>query len=159
MIEMESLKQPDLNSLIADYLHNKGYAQSLKWFTGEVRNDSCLDNSSIMRTQTMEELMNSFDHGNRVEFFSLWNRVISVMGPENLEYLQKLEFYLMVYFAIFPIHPLNSNRGDAELLNKEMQIFKTFIESQGPQLSKTPEFLAFYALPYIKDIQVSVYYK
>ncbi len=60
----------------------------------------------------------------------------------------------MVYFAVFPVHPLNPNRGDLALLAQEMQLFKTFIETQGAQLSKTPEFLSFYALPYVKDLHV-----
>ena len=76
------------------------------------------------------------------------------LDRENNTPVQKLEFYIMVYFAIFPMHAANPARGDIEKLNKEMQQFKIFIETQGAHLSKTPEFLSFYALPYIKDLQV-----
>ncbi len=60
----------------------------------------------------------------------------------------------MVYFAVYTIHPQNPGRGDARILEEGMQRFKTYIETQGAQLSKTPEFLSFYALPYVKDPQV-----
>ena len=79
--------------------------------------------------------------------------------PEKPTAAQKLEFYLMVYFAVFPVHPLNPNKGDTGLLAKEMQLFKTFIETQGAQLSKTPEFLSFYALPYVKDLHVLCFHR
>jgi len=76
------------------------------------------------------------------------------LDRENNTPIQKLEFYLMVYFSIYPIHATNPAKGDLDKLNNEMQKFKTYIETQGARLSKTPEFLSFYALPYIKDLQV-----
>ena len=68
--------------------------------------------------------------------------------------IQKIEFYLMVYFTIYPIHPVNPARDELEKLAEEMKHFKIFIETKGAQLSKTPEFLSFYALPYIKNLHV-----
>lgn len=63
----------------------------------------------------------------------------------------------MVYFSIFPIHPNNPNAGDLNKLSSELKQFKVFLETKGAQLSKTPEFLCFYALPFINNIQVIIW--
>ncbi len=68
---------------------------------------------------------------------------------------QKLEFYVHIYFAIFPVHPNNPSVGvtggaNAEL-RKELAAFKIFLDTKGSELSKTSEFLQFYALPYVQN--------
>ena len=63
----------------------------------------------------------------------------------------KMEFYLNIYFAIFVIHPSSKlPQTEAEQVSA-MESFKQFLDHKGLQLSKTAEFLSFYALPYISD--------
>ncbi len=63
---------------------------------------------------------------------------------------QKLEFYLHIYFAIFPVHPNNpQSQNNEKELRKELTAFKMFLDTKGAELSKTSEFLQFYALPYV----------
>ena len=64
---------------------------------------------------------------------------------------RKLEFYANVYFAIYPIHPQSKVRPTGEQYAKEQEKFKHYLDTQGADLSKTSEFLPFYALPYIQN--------
>lgn len=65
---------------------------------------------------------------------------------------QKLEFYLHIYFAIFPVHPNNPQGvGNEKELRKELLAFKSFLDTKGAELSKTSEFLQYYALPYVSN--------
>ncbi len=67
---------------------------------------------------------------------------------------QQLEFYLHVYFTIYPVHALNGPAPNFEAQAKEADAFKTYLDTQGAQLATLAEFLPFYALPYIKNPQV-----
>jgi hypothetical protein len=48
------------------------------------------------------------------------------------------------------VHPNNpqAQNNDKEL-RKELVAFKMFLDTKGAELSKTSEFLQFYALPYV----------
>ena len=62
---------------------------------------------------------------------------------------KKLEFYLRVYFVIYLSHPCNRRPVSQQELKKEQADFKQYLDTRGAELSRTSEFLAFYALPYI----------
>lgn len=65
---------------------------------------------------------------------------------------KKLEFYLHIYFVIYVFHPHNSQgQRSHEALKSEQAEFKKYLDNAGSELSKTSEFLAFYALPYIPN--------
>jgi len=101
-----------------------------------------------------------FDRGSREGFFQVWSRLLSAYLRQHNPICQNVEFYLMVYFTIFPIHPINPNGPDFEAHKKEIDQFKSYLESKGTELSSLSEFLPFYALPYIKNPQVflGIYY-
>jgi len=67
---------------------------------------------------------------------------------------KKLEFYLHLYFVVYIFHPYNNQnyrvRSEQELKQEQID-FKHYLDSKGSELSKTSEFLAFYALPYIQN--------
>lgn len=66
---------------------------------------------------------------------------------------KKLEFYLRIYFVVYIYHPHNQNfrvRSEKELKKEQME-FKNYLDTKGAELSRTSEFLAFYALPYIQN--------
>lgn len=141
----------DLNILIADYLLKKGYTNSYNTFIEE---DKRIPSTISTVKHNNADLLVYFDNGNRTAFFNIWNQLIRV--SEKSLVAQKLEFYLRVYFAVFPIHPLNPERGDKSLLAIEIRDFKRFIEEESTKLAKTPEFLSFYALPYVDDLEVKL---
>lgn len=50
------------------------------------------------------------------------------------------------------MHPINPQRSSNEKeLKKELNAFKGFLDTKGSDLSKTSEFLQFYALPYVNN--------
>ena len=58
---------------------------------------------------------------------------------------------LRVFFAIYPLHPINPSPAPASLPTT-MGAFKTFLESDGASLATTPEFLAYYAMSYVPEV-------
>jgi hypothetical protein len=66
---------------------------------------------------------------------------------------QKLEFYIHIFFALFPAFlGANNNRqqNDKEL-KRTLTQFKEYLDTKGAELSKTSEFLEYYALPYVDN--------
>jgi hypothetical protein len=47
------------------------------------------------------------------------------------------------------VHPNNPQGNNEKELRKELLAFKVFLDTKGSELSKTSEFLQFYALPYV----------
>lgn len=68
---------------------------------------------------------------------------------------KKLEFNFHIYFVVYVVHPSNKTRGQQAVqereLKREQSEFKQFLDTKGADLSKTSEFLAYYALPYIPN--------
>lgn len=65
---------------------------------------------------------------------------------------RKLEFYLQIFFATYPLNPQRTNNSRS--LTQEMSHFKQYIEttvSHDPLLSQTSEFVTYYALPYVPN--------
>jgi hypothetical protein len=46
------------------------------------------------------------------------------------------------------VHPINPQQSEKQL-KIELNAFKNFLDTKGSELSKTSEFLPFYALPYV----------
>ena len=64
----------------------------------------------------------------------------------------KLEFYLHIYFAVYPSFMAQGPPAQIEKdLRRELMAFKDFLDSAGSYLSKTSEFLQYYALPYVNN--------
>lgn len=101
--------------------------------------------------------------GKKQEFFKLWNRIIPIHVKTSELKVQKLEFYMQMYFAIYPLLPTvigdskNIKENNVKDMKLRMQEFKTYLDSKEIELSKTTEFLAFYALPYVKNPRVINY--
>jgi hypothetical protein len=90
-------------------------------------------------------------------------------APHCPSHKTQIEFYLSVYFAVYPVLPSSSvlvaahgrdagggaggsagEAGRAELALR-MRVLKTFLETRGAGLAHTGEFLAYYALPYVPN--------
>lgn len=144
------LEELDPAAIVLDYLHKKGYSNSYQTFNRELESAPSDEASDAL---SLSGFLACFDSGNRSGFFALWSRLTANLDEENLANAFKLEFYCRIYFAVLPVHPLGTVINPEES-RKEMQQFKTFIETHGAQLSKFPECLPFYALPHIRNIQV-----
>ena len=148
-----------ISSLIHEYLFKKDYLKTLDIFQQELsekiktgtfytflNNDKSLYDSSL--------LLNYFESGNKQKFMDQWKRII----PNNLKLTEptlfKLDFNIQIYFSIFPILKPNANIKDIRIqknLKQNMEEFKLYLEQNNTEQFKSPEFLSYYALPYIPD--------
>ncbi|KAG2428989.1 hypothetical protein HXX76_011233 [Chlamydomonas incerta] len=109
-------------------------------------------------------MLRKFDEGRRDDFFLLWQQYVPASQLGFDFETQKREFYLQVYFAIYPVLPSSSVLvvvpGPASRLSAHtsssrhelalrMKVFKSYLEGRGAGLAHTPEFLPYYALPYV----------
>ena len=137
-----------LISAIQEYLLKTGYFNTLEVFQHEVT----AERSSSQDIQPISLLTKALDAGDQDSFFKVWTRFLPTSATKSGEG-QKLTFYAHVFFSIFPLHPLNRAAKanlDSEFKTR-MEIFKDFLNTKGSELSKTEEFLHFYALPFIPN--------
>lgn len=106
------------------------------------------DVQSVLR----ERMIKSFERGERAEVFKLWENFVPPLVRRSDRDAQKLEFYLNIYFAIFPLHPVNPRPNPLDMASS-MAAFKSFLETDSSQLATSPEFLAYYAMPYVPEIR------
>ena len=94
----------------------------------------------------------AFNQGKRENFFTLWTRHVPMVLRQEDLICQKLEFYLHIYFTVYPAFMGGPNQAANEKdLRRELNEFKTFLDTRGQDLSKTSEFLQYYALPYVSN--------
>lgn len=92
------------------------------------------------------------DKGETQGFFNIFNTVPQESSQVNN--FKNLEFYLRVYFAIYPCHQATSrqlSKDSTSKYKKNMEEFKEYLDLQGPNFSKSEEVLAYFALPYIPN--------
>ena len=157
-IKKEINKTTDIiSSLIHEYLYKKDYIKTLDIFQEELAEkirQGKFYSPPITDYPTSESLISYFKSGEKDKFLSHWTRLI----PNNLilteSTLYKLNFYIQIYFAIYPILNPRTNINEEKIqknLKKNMEEFKSFLERKKPQSESSSEFLAYYALPYIPD--------
>ena len=157
-IKKEINKTTDIiSSLIHEYLYKKDYTKTLDIFQEELAEkikQGKFYSPPIADYPTSESLISYFKSGEKDKFLSHWTRLI----PNNLilteSTLYKLNFYIQIYFAIYPILNPRTNINEEKIqknLKKNMEEFKSFLERNKPQSESSSEFLAYYALPYIPD--------
>ena len=143
-----------ISTLIHEYLYKKEYNKTLDSFQEELgeKIKSGKFYSTTYKDISDSSLIKFFESGNKLEFFKQWKRLI----PNHMKLIEptlcKLDFYLEIYFALFPImgnKPINQ-KAQIEL-KQNMEDFKKYLEQKEIELSKTTEFLAYYALPYIPN--------
>ena len=143
-----------ISTLIHEYLYKKDYTKTIDSYQEELgeKIKSGKFYSTTYKDISDSSLLSYFESGNKTEFFKQWKRLI----PNHMKLIEptlcKLDFYLEIYFALFPImgnKPINQKAQNE--LKQNMEDFKKFLEKKEIELSKTTEFLAYYALPYIPN--------
>jgi hypothetical protein len=155
-------KSTDLvSSLIHDYLLKKEYLNTLDAFQCDII--SKLQHKKYYKAAflniTENNLIKSLSQGNKNDFFNLWNRIIPNHIKLREQSIEKIEFYIQIYFAIFPALYNQQAQTKKQTLKQSMEEFKQYLELKQNDLSKTSEFLNFYALPYIPNPQTHPNYK
>ena len=82
------------------------------------------------------------DKGETQGFFNIFNTVPQESSQVNN--FKNLEFYLRVYFAIYPCHQATSrqlSKDSTSKYKKNMEEFKEYLDLQGPNFSKSEEVL------------------
>ncbi|CAD8159896.1 unnamed protein product [Paramecium pentaurelia] len=133
-----------LNSIVQDYLLRSNCIKTLEQF--KIESQFATEQSN----ETEHIILGHFDRGERDKFFESWSRYIPISQRQD-HYSWKLEFYIQIYFFIYPIHPVFKKQGQID--KHSINQLKIYLETKGGDLSKTNEVLPFYALPYVKNIQ------
>uniref|UniRef100_A0A4W3HW76 LisH domain-containing protein ARMC9 n=1 Tax=Callorhinchus milii TaxID=7868 RepID=A0A4W3HW76_CALMI len=117
---------------------------------------SNVQESKILIVQ--DNILTAFEDGSRKVFFELWEEHIPQQIRDSQPLTQKLEFYLQIHFTIFP---LKNSVGNPDKADTDERIFhfKKYLETRGATLSQTPEFLPFYALPFVPNPTVHPSFK
>ncbi|CAO2625260.1 LisH domain-containing protein ARMC9 [Lemmus lemmus] len=105
-----------------------------------------------------KDLVAAFDNGDQKLFFDLWEGHVPSSIRDTDSLAQKLEFYLHIHFAIYPLK-YSGGRPDKQELDERISYFKTYLETKGAALSQTTEFLPFYALPFVPNPMVHPSFK
>ncbi|XP_018096826.1 lisH domain-containing protein ARMC9 isoform X1 [Xenopus laevis] len=149
--------EADLLGLVKEFLNFGEFQETLECFSKECKIKGKLlprtSGSSLRESKTLliqKDLITAFEDGDIKEFFALWQEHIPVETQNTNPVAQKLEFYLQIHFAIFP---LKQSQGRIDRVDCEERIshFKTYLETSGAALSQTTEFLPFYALPFVPN--------
>ena len=143
-----------ITTLIHEYLYKKEYVKTLDSYQEELGEKIKSGKYYSLTNKDISDssLLNYFESGNKVEFFKQWKRLIPNHMKLTEPTLCKLDFNLEIYFTLFPImgnKPVNQ-KAQSEL-RQNMEDFKKYLEKKEIELSKTTEFLAYYALPYIPN--------
>ena len=142
-----------ISSLIHEYLLKRDYTKTLDAFQEELVSKIKQKNYYKIAFSNITEsnLLKFFGLGRKNEFFKSWKRII----PNHIRLreppLQKLEFYIQVYFAIYPLLYRDSEINCNKTIQETMDEFKEFLEKKDSDYSKSNEFLSYYALPYVQN--------
>ncbi|OWF46707.1 LisH domain-containing protein ARMC9 [Mizuhopecten yessoensis] len=144
------------------FLDFGGFDRTLSTFQKEcdqkkkpVTSHSIKSKSNQKLLAIQNDLMQQFHKGKRDRCFKLWNEHLPPNVRDSDAVAKKLEFYLNIYFAIYPI---KFGRGQREG-DRCMTDFKKYLENRGASLSQTTEFLPFYALPFVPNAKSHPSYK
>ncbi|KAF7703149.1 hypothetical protein HF521_022156 [Silurus meridionalis] len=148
--------EADLLLMIREYLKFCELEETVKIFERECKSKG----KSVRKTRSFSEdlktvpiqkdLLSSFDDGEMTVFFELWTEHVPAHVRDSDTTVQKLEFYLHIYFTIYPLK--NSvGKQDKARFAERITHFKHFLETRGAALSQTTEFLSYYALPFVPN--------
>lgn len=157
--------ESDLLGLVKEYLAFGDLEETVKVFEKECKSkgkpvSKCARN--VLRdSKTLiiqKDMITSFEDGDMKVFLDLWAEHVPAQVRDCDLLAQKLEFYLHIHFAIYPLK--NSlGKLDREDLDERITHFKHYLETRGAALSQTTEFLPFYALPFVPNPTVHPSFK
>ena len=147
-----------MDLLVLEYLAHAGYERATTQLKQELREKregktkTWRPVGAGMQERVKDRMLRALDAGEREEVLRLWDNFVPPVLRRSDRNAQKLEFYLNIFFAIFPQHPTNPKPTGPNGLVASMRGFKEYLETDGAALAVTPEFLAYYAMPYVPEI-------
>ncbi|XP_061634199.1 lisH domain-containing protein ARMC9 isoform X5 [Phyllopteryx taeniolatus] len=157
--------EANLLGMIKEYLKVEQFDNTVHSFDKECKSKGKLvskpQGNALRDVKThivQKDLLSSFSDGDYKVFFKVWGDNI----PSDLDYTdteaQKLEFYLYIHFAIYPLrsHPGTQDQAEFE---ERISCFKKYLETRGKALSQITEFLPYYALPFVSNPTIHPFFK
>ncbi|KAK3104927.1 hypothetical protein FSP39_013356 [Pinctada imbricata] len=151
----------ELNAIVQEYLEFGSFEKTLTSFHKECEQKNkpvggqsrAKSNQKLVAIQN--DMMQQFHKGKRERFFKYWSDSLSPSVRDTDAVCKKLEFYVNIYFAVYPV---KFARGQREA-DRAMADFKKYLETRGATLSQTTEFLPYYALPFVPNAKGHPSYK
>ncbi|KAJ8277188.1 hypothetical protein GJAV_G00072370 [Gymnothorax javanicus] len=157
--------EAELIGMVKEFLKFGEFEETVKLFEKECKakgkpvpkiSGSAMTNSKTLIIQ--KDLLSSFEDGDGKVFFELWSGNIPADIRDFDPAAQKLEFYLHIHFAIYPLK-YTAGGPDRSDFEDRIRHFKHYLETRGAALSQTTEFLPFYALPFVPNPTVHPSFK
>ena len=155
--KQEEAEVRDMTDMVLEYLVHAGFDKTATVLKQQVRerregrSGAWRPVGRDVQDHVKSRMLKALDQGDRDEFLKLWENFVPPLVRRTDRSAQKLEFYLHIFFAIYPLHPSNPKPQPAAI-PEAMQAFKHYLETEGASLAVTPEFLAYYAMPYVPEI-------
>ncbi|NXX94999.1 ARMC9 protein, partial [Centropus bengalensis] len=147
------------------YLEFAEFEETVKVLTKECKakgkplpKPACVSPRDSPASPVQKDLLTAFENGEQKVFFQLWEEHISSSVRDSDPAAEKLEFYLHIHFATYLLKH-SMGRPDKAELEERISHFKAHLETKGAALSQTPEFLPFYALPFVPNPMVHPSFK
>ncbi|XP_069681051.1 lisH domain-containing protein ARMC9-like isoform X2 [Periplaneta americana] len=140
--------------LISEFLQSYELASTLEAFTADCSELAYEVPESVkkerVRKDSLLKILDHFAKNDLANFFSAWEQLVPASIQEKLEY-KKLTFYLHVHFAVLPLRKQQDSAEEEDGDKAGMEVLRGFLETKGTQFSAEPEFLPFYALPFVSN--------
>jgi len=104
---MEAKEPTNLNQVVLDHLTKEGYIKAVKAMKEEIKANKKKVKKNPQKK--VDEMLKCFEDGEQAKFISLWNENVGKNNTEDL-YGSKIEFYVRIYFTIFPMHSLSKGK-------------------------------------------------
>ncbi|XP_061204758.1 lisH domain-containing protein ARMC9 isoform X3 [Neopsephotus bourkii] len=165
MMSNSQVCESELLGLVREYLDFAEFEETVKVFTNECQikgktlpKPAGVSSRDSKALAVQKDLLTAFENGEQKVFFQLWEEHISSSVLDDEPAAQKLEFYLHIHFATYLLKH-NIGKPDKAELEERISHFKGYLETKGAALSQTPEFLPFYALPFVPNPMVHPSFK
>ncbi|KAL4630739.1 lisH domain-containing protein ARMC9 isoform X2 [Arapaima gigas] len=149
--------EAEVLGMVKEYLSFGEFEETVKLFEKECKSKGKpapeMSETLAKDSQTsviQKDFLRSFEDGDAKVFFELWTEHIPSHIRNFAPDAQKLEMYLQIHFAIFPLKH-SFGRPDTAGTEKSIGRFRHYLETKGAAICNTPEFLRFYALPFVPD--------
>ena len=131
----------EVDLLVLEYLAHAGYERATQNLKAELRERregktaTWRPVGAEMQEKVKDRMLRALDRGEREEVLRLWDNFVPPLLRKSDKNAQKLEFYLNIFFAIYPLHPTNQPQPAASPPRcAPSRLFET------DSLAVTPEF-------------------
>ncbi|XP_018612858.1 lisH domain-containing protein ARMC9 isoform X2 [Scleropages formosus] len=149
--------EADVLGMVKEYLSFGEFDETVKLFERECKSKGKpppkISEKLVKDSQTtpiQKNLLKSFENGDATVFFELWIEHIPSDIRDGDPDAQKLEMYLQIHFATFPLKH-SFGRPDTAVAENSMARFRRYLETKGGAICNTAEFLRFCALPFVPN--------